>query len=104
MLSEGHRKAKRQRTKIMSICFVMISCLMSILMALSSCSTSGLQANGISANKKQPEQAGQSHDSDALIKVIRANDAEALKRLLSAGADPNEKGSDRYTPLMMAVL
>ncbi len=78
-------------------------CFVSVI-ALSKCSTpSAQQPSNAGSEKQNANQARRVQDAEKLVRSIQQNDAENVQRLLSAGADPNEKGLD-YLPLMMAVL
>jgi ankyrin repeat protein len=69
--------------------------------ALSACQ--GCVAPGSEVHDKPARQADATRDAEGLIKSVRSGDAAAVRRLLSAGADPNVRDTAGLTPLVIAA-
>jgi ankyrin repeat protein len=87
----------------MSMRFLGLSCLVSILTVLATCTAPVAQPNNAGADRKNINQVHHVQDPEILIKSIKSGDYVTVKQLLSAGTNPNEKGSSTFTPLMIAV-
>jgi ankyrin repeat protein len=75
-----------------------------VLVVLTACAaqTSVPKAEGNSARQIKKEDSPQ--DIELLMKSVKTSDAATVKRLLSAGVNPNVKDSSGVTPLMIASI
>jgi ankyrin repeat protein len=104
MVKRSDQIADVQGIIIMPMRLVGLTCLVSILTVLATCTAPAAQPNNAGADRSDIKQVHQMQDPETLIKSIERGDSATVKQLLSAGANPNEKGSSSFTPLMMAVL
>lgn len=75
-----------------------------MLLMWSQCNSPTAHQPNDSQAQTNGNQTARLQEADKLVRSIQQNDLATVERLLSAGANPNEKGTATSTPLMMAVL